>query len=238
MMEKEKIMKAILHTGGKTDEQILKGGGMVRVDDIEMIRAYMDAWDGVEVFVRPSCDGDGYAMVGWDESDVEINARVKEAIYLMEQDPVFGAYFDEREQFDHDWREGKYEPAGSISFDDADVEIFEETDEEKLARLISSHPGLPIIAMVEYEVVGDDESRRWAGSIGSCRVTEYVYTEYGSMDGERIWQRHDAGDLVDRMVEDMDGVEYETARQQAWETVDAMPWEKAIILNIDLPEEV
>ena len=106
-MKKNEIKKAILHTGGKTDEQILKGGGMVRVDDIEMIRAYMDAWDGVEVFVMPSCDGDGYAMVGWDESDVEINARVKEAIYLMEQDPVFGAYFDEREQFDHDWREGK-----------------------------------------------------------------------------------------------------------------------------------
>ena len=49
LMGKEKIMKAILHTKGKTDEQILKDGGMVRVDDVEMIRAYMDAWDGAEV---------------------------------------------------------------------------------------------------------------------------------------------------------------------------------------------
>lgn len=235
-MEKEKIMKAILHTKGKTDEQILKDGGMVSKDDIEVIRAYMDAWDGVEVLVRPCFDGDGYVMVGWDESDVEINAKVKEAVYLMEQDPVFGTYIDSREEFDHDWREAKYEPDGCISFDEQDVEIFEETDEAKLARLISSHPGIPVIAMVEYEVVGDDESRRWAGSVSRCHVTEYVYAEEGSTDGKRIWQKHHAGDLVDLMMKNVAKEEYEAARQQAWEKVEAMPWKKAIIVNIDLPE--
>ena len=116
------------------------------------------------------------------------------------------------------------------------MEIFEETDEAKLARLISSHPGIPVIAMVEYEVVGDNESRRWAGSVGSCHATEYVYAEEGSTGGERIWQRHQAGDLVDLMVENVAKEEYEAARQQAWEKVEAMPWKKAIILNIDLPE--
>ncbi len=122
-MGKEKIMKAILHTKGKTDEQILKDGGMVRVDDVEMIRAYMDAWDGAEVYVRPCFDGNGYVVVGW---PAEADAKVKEAFYLMEQDPVFGTYIDDREEFDHVWSKGEYEPDGCVSFDEDDVEIIGE----------------------------------------------------------------------------------------------------------------
>ena len=122
-MGKEKIMKAILHTKGKTDEQILKDGGMVRVDDVEMIRAYMDAWDGAEVYVRPCFDGNGYVVVGW---PAEADAKVKEAFYLMEQDAVFGTYIDDREEFDHGWSKGEYEPDGCVSFDEDDVEIIGE----------------------------------------------------------------------------------------------------------------
>lgn len=246
-------MRAILHTGRKTDEELLKDGGMVSEKDLPWMRAVAAAWDGAEVYVRK--EGANYNLVGWEEHDCLIDEKVKEAIWKMEQDPVVGTY-GSREEFEADWRDGQYEPAAGISFSENDVELLkEESNRQKLARLITRHPELPIVCMVESEIVADDFCTRWMASVGDCHVTEYTLSEYGANEGERVWERWDAGDLVDVMAEDAeerptffnssgDPMEnlsreekYKLARQQAWEKVNEMEWKRAIFLNIDMPEE-
>lgn len=87
--------------------------------------AIRNAWDGIEGIV---------GLFGWEEPGTyaycyaleEFKAREKEAIYLMEQDPVMGRYLGQREQFDTDWANGEYAPPGAITFDAEDLEILEE----------------------------------------------------------------------------------------------------------------
>lgn len=103
----------------------------------------------------------------------------------------------------------------------------------QLARLITQYPELPVLCMVEFEVVAGDDCNRWAASLGECKIREYTYM------GELIYWREDAEKLVDAMAEDAEtriNTSYEEARQQAWEKVNELPWKKAIVVNIDLPE--
>lgn len=142
------------------------------------------------------------------------------------------------------------------------------SNRENLARLILENPDLPVLCMVEYEVVAGDDCFRWAASLGESKIREYIYHEDGISESVIFWKEN-AEELVDRMVEDAekcikpqaepcfikpdpffpeDETEvkkrvdkerkriYEEARQQAWEKVNAMPWIKAIVVNIDLPE--
>lgn len=44
---------------------------------------------------------------------------------------------------------------------------------EKLLQLIKENPELPIVPMVDYEIVGDGYGR-WLGSFGYCDVGEYA----------------------------------------------------------------
>lgn len=136
------------------------------------------------------------------------------------------------------------------------------SNRENLARLILENPELPVLCMVEYEVVAGDDCLRWAASLGESKIREYIYHDDGMSESVIFW-KEDAEELVDRMVEDVErkinpqtvndpsktdplyvSLEakeerkriYEKARQQAWEKVNAMPWIKAIVVNIDLPE--
>lgn len=104
-----------------------------------------------------------------------------------------------------------------------------------LAKLLMENPDLPVLCMVEYEIVAGDECTRWAASLGEAKIREYIYYDE-FMGGPVIYWREDAEELVDRMVEDVEQSRYEEARQKAWEKVNAMPWIKAIVVNIDLPE--
>ncbi len=115
--------KGILHTGGKTIEEIKEAGKEWEYSDEEavVIKAYMDAWDGVPATFIDSGDGQ-YSLIGWPPEE---DARAANAIYLMEQDPVFGTYKDNREQFDSDWKDGSWEPSGAIGFQKETVEIIE-----------------------------------------------------------------------------------------------------------------
>lgn len=45
---------------------------------------------------------------------------------------------------------------------------------QKLITLAADHPELPIIAMVDGEVVGDDSYSRWVGYFGSVELGEFV----------------------------------------------------------------
>lgn len=47
---------------------------------------------------------------------------------------------------------------------------------ERLLRLVAENPDLPIVAMVDCDIVGGDYGR-WLASFGECYVGEYVLYE-------------------------------------------------------------
>lgn len=242
------LIKAILHTAGKTDEEIRDIGDFILPEEIPAFREIFEAWDGAEVYVAKAehIGPEEYALIGWDEKDCEIDRKIKEATYLMEQDPLFGTYIGERERFETDWNEGEYEPGGSISFKEKDIEIIEETPAQRLARLILKYPELPVIPMVDWEVCASDGGR-WMASVGKARIAEYMWKQ-GEYGDPVLIYRHQANELVDAMTEEAEihtNTEadaekervYNEARQQAWKKISEMEWKKALFVEIDLPEE-
>ena len=55
-------------------------------------------------------DGADYPIYGLENEEV-----FKEYVWLLEQDPLFGTYIDDRESFDKDWESGDYSPCGVIT---------------------------------------------------------------------------------------------------------------------------
>ena len=110
----------------------------------------------------------------------------------------------------------------------------ERKNREELFKLMAENPELPIVPMVDYEVVADD-SGRWLGSWGSVSVEEYLIGE------DKMYFRED-DDMyeVERVIEEFldDGVFTRMSDEEARKAYTDLPWIKAIVVNIDLPEEV
>lgn len=122
-----KLFEAILHTGNRTRENIKEQSkrenwiGQLKEEDINNILESGKHFDGVRVAVMESFySKEQYALGFWNPEDDE---KVKEAIYLLEQDEYFGTYVNDREGFDTVWAAGEYEPIGTLNFDKEEVEI-------------------------------------------------------------------------------------------------------------------
>lgn len=129
------------------------------------------------------------------------------------------------------------------------------SNREELARLILENPELQVLCMVEFEIVAGDDCLRWAASLGECKIREYIYHEDGLSDSVIFW-REDEEKLVDAFSEDAEtnpkfyplgedprtatarAAAYAQARMIARQKVRELPWKKAIVVNIDLPEEI
>lgn len=123
-MEKQKIVlyRGILHTDGFSVDEKDAAEKKYSEEEIKIITDYMQAWDGIHVTLIHLLPEE-YSVVGWPPEEDE---KVRNAIYLMERDPVFGMYVDDRERFDADWAAGTWEPSGSIVFSPVMVEILGE----------------------------------------------------------------------------------------------------------------
>lgn len=100
---------------------------------------------------------------------------------------------------------------------------------EELFKLMQENPELPVLPMVDSEVVCDDDYNRWTGSWGSASIDEYL-----AHDGRVFFRSDDDTDDVLGYV--LDGEEYIKMTDEEAEAVyDALPWVKAIIVNIDTP---
>lgn len=126
--EKQKVVlyRAILHTSDFTVDEKDAEEKEYTEEQLKIITDYMKAWDGVHVTVSNLLPGE-YSVVGWPPEEEE---KIKDAIYLMEQDSVFGSYVNDRERFEADWAAGTWEPSGSIIFSPAMVEILGELGKE------------------------------------------------------------------------------------------------------------
>lgn len=70
---------------------------------------------------------DTYSIGFWDEKDDE---KFREFVYSIEQDPMFGSYVGEYEEFKNDWEQDEYESSGSWHIAKKFVEVLEDLKEQ------------------------------------------------------------------------------------------------------------
>lgn len=109
----------------------------------------------------------------------------------------------------------------------------ERENREELFRLIKENPELPIVPMVDADIVGDD-CGYWLGVWGRAEVDEYFISERA----ERVFYKSD-GDVFDVLERHLSDEEFEALPESEEECrpyYDKLPWIKAIIVYINLPE--
>lgn len=105
----------------------------------------------------------------------------------------------------------------------------------EIIRLIEENPDLPIVPMVDSEVVADDGCYWWLGKWGRCEITEYY------LGRERI---HFKDDDEEDVLSDLDGCKYSRDPQgrdiydlsdEEWDALyKTVPWIKAIVVYITI----
>lgn len=101
---------------------------------------------------------------------------------------------------------------------------------EKLIKLITENPDLPVIPFVAMDVAAYDDYYRWVASFGECRVSDFYISD------ERVYT--DMDDLINDIIENeyflsekSDDEIMELAENQAHKLMS-----KAIIVNINPPD--
>lgn len=107
------------------------------------------------------------------------------------------------------------------------------TNIEQLLQLIKDNPDLPVVPMVDGEVVGDDSSQYWLGHWGRAEVTEYYCGR------ERV---HFIDDDEEDVLNDLEGCKYSCDSQgrdiydlsdEEWKALyESVPWVKCIMIYI------
>ena len=105
-------------------------------------------------------------------------------------------------------------------------------NEPKIIKLIQENPDLPIIPMVNGEVVVDDYGY-WMGKWGHCEVTEYY------LGREKVHFKDDDEEYVLMDLEgcgyckDFDGNDIYDLSGEQWDALyEKVPWAKAIVVYI------
>lgn len=104
---------------------------------------------------------------------------------------------------------------------------------EELFRLMRENPDLPVVPMVDGEILRDD-SGYWLAGWGKSRVDEYLVCEHS----ERVAFKSE-DDLFGTLEDYCPYEEYEQLPESESECrpiYDALPWTKAIIVYIEAPE--
>ncbi len=131
---------------------------------------------------------------------------------------------------------------------------------QKLITLAADHPELPIIAMVDGEIVGDGSYRRWVGYFGSVELGEYVlYNDRFIDDREEFKERfydYNDDELCEKFGYEPCINEYSLKNghctqeqyneneengkklEKYLDEVAKKAFEKAIIVNIDTPNDI
>jgi len=110
---------------------------------------------------------------------------------------------------------------------------------KELLKLIEENPDLPIVPMVDAEVIGDD-SGYWLGSWQGAYISKYILHEHY---GVVFYDEKDL-DIVDIFEKFFDyeerGIDEEMPDSEALQImkriIDTLNWTRAIIVNIGLPE--
>lgn len=99
---------------------------------------------------------------------------------------------------------------------------------EKLLKLVSENTGLPIVPMVDAEIIGDDYGY-YLGSFESATVDEYLV----SRRGEVLFKSDDdVFNTLERCLSDEEFEQLPESESDCRKHYDALPWKKAIMMWI------
>ncbi len=110
----------------------------------------------------------------------------------------------------------------------------------QIFKLMQENHDLPILPMVDYEVVAGDEYTYWAGSWGEAEVKEFIIDDWYGDGCIRFKDDSDYGDLIEGYAEKMFGdCENDENWKKAEEYIESH-WIKAIVVYIGVgdPEEL
>lgn len=111
---------------------------------------------------------------------------------------------------------------------------------KELFELIKKCPDLPIVAMVDSEIVADDGCCCWMGSWGNCLIDKYiVHEDYGVIFYEE--GKPDTVDIFEKYFDYAEcGIDEELPDEEALPLmrakVDSLDWQEAIIVYIQVPD--
>lgn len=108
---------------------------------------------------------------------------------------------------------------------------------QEFIKLVQENPDLPVVPMVDAEVVGNDNYGWWLGSFGHCEVTEYVCVEMYCQD--RFCTRDDQDEIeeyfMNEIADNDESLSEEEIERMAHEQAEALDWVKAIVVWIGTP---
>lgn len=107
--------------------------------------------------------------------------------------------------------------------------------DSKLRRLLSLmclNPELPIVPMVDSEIVAED-CGYWEGSWGNARIDHYLVSDYGIL----FKSEEDIFDALEKYkhLPKEEIPNFPETEEEARQYYEALPWKKAIIVYINLP---
>lgn len=131
---------------------------------------------------------------------------------------------------------------------------------QKLITLATEHPELPVIAMVDGEIVMDDSYSRWVGYFGSVELGEYVFYDDRFIDDreefKEVFYDYNDDELCEKFKYEPrinecsleyghctqeqfnENKENEKKLEEYLNELAERAFEKAIIVNIDLPNDI
>lgn len=103
---------------------------------------------------------------------------------------------------------------------------------EKLIKLHKEHPELPVITMVDTEVVASDEFSFWISRIRAVTIKKYMVADdevlfYEDMDYDNAWRMYDYSYIRSKIDQYMSEEEVVDVLVELYEKA---PWKEAIII--------
>ncbi len=110
----------------------------------------------------------------------------------------------------------------------------------ELLRLVAENPSLPVVPMVYSEVVQDEGYAWWLGSFGEVSVDEYVIFKSSKYDDGKYYTKGDEDEIEEIIAEWVSEENPQMSESEifaeAHRQAEALPWKKAILVYIGLPE--
>lgn len=103
----------------------------------------------------------------------------------------------------------------------------------RLLELVKENPELPIVPMVDAEIVCGDDFGTYMGGFGAARVDSYI------IDPHNMVQFKSDDDVIDVLERCLSEAEFDAlpeAESECRPIYDALPWKEAIIVDICLPD--
>jgi len=106
---------------------------------------------------------------------------------------------------------------------------------KNLFKLIKENPDLPIVPMVEGEIVAGDDFYYWKGSWGPAAIDEYLEPK-NDYDYIRFKSDNDVFGVLEDYLTDEEFKNLQETEDECRDAYNKLPWIKAIIVYIMLPD--